>query len=381
MVNAFADLRNMAAPLILARHERRRQGATAGERLSTPQHIAMLALADGPRTMSSLAAATGVALSTATRMVQTLEREGVGGATGGRPGRRPAPPSGGPHAGGAPGDGRGQRGQPHAPAPPARAARARRVPGRPRGPAGPAPRTSGGRRRRPRWTPSRRPPRCRRAPGRPARAARRPRGASRRAPPRGSAATAPGSGSGTARRWPRPRSGRRHPRAAGRRAPGRAACARRSRSAMGVRMRWRASRRLGAPTTRLWAASARPRSMAWRSAMIAMAAARPSHASSVRAASSTASARSAQPLLDHREDQVVLAREAAEDRRVPHPGPARELVDREVGAGLGEELRRGRQDQLPVAARVGAERASHRSPGRCPARGSPPRRACARRSR
>jgi DNA-binding MarR family transcriptional regulator len=76
MVDAFADLRNMAAPLILARHERRRQGATAGERLSTPQHIAMLALAEGPRTMSSLAAATGVALSTATRMVQTLEREG-----------------------------------------------------------------------------------------------------------------------------------------------------------------------------------------------------------------------------------------------------------------------------------------------------------------
>lgn len=76
MVDAFSDLRNMAAPLILARHERRRQGATAGERLSTPQHIAMLALADGPRTMSSLAAATGVALSTATRMVQTLEREG-----------------------------------------------------------------------------------------------------------------------------------------------------------------------------------------------------------------------------------------------------------------------------------------------------------------
>ncbi len=76
MVHAFADLRNMAAPLILARHERRRHAATPGERLSTPQHIAMLALADGPRTMSSLAAATGVALSTATRMVQTLEREG-----------------------------------------------------------------------------------------------------------------------------------------------------------------------------------------------------------------------------------------------------------------------------------------------------------------
>ena len=75
MIEAFAELRNRVAPMILARNERRRHGATAGERLSTPQHIALLALADGPRTMSSLAAATGVALSTATRMVQTLERE------------------------------------------------------------------------------------------------------------------------------------------------------------------------------------------------------------------------------------------------------------------------------------------------------------------
>ena len=76
LVNAFARLRDVAAPLILARQERRAEGATPGERLSTPQHIAMIALADGPLTMSALAATTGVALSTATRMVQTLEREG-----------------------------------------------------------------------------------------------------------------------------------------------------------------------------------------------------------------------------------------------------------------------------------------------------------------
>ena len=76
LVEAFARLRDVAAPLILARQERRAEGATPGERLSTPQHIALIALAEGPLTMSALAAATGVALSTATRMVQTLEREG-----------------------------------------------------------------------------------------------------------------------------------------------------------------------------------------------------------------------------------------------------------------------------------------------------------------
>lgn len=76
LVDAFARLRDVAAPLILARQERRAEGATPGERLSTPQHIAMIALAEGPLTMSALAATTGVALSTATRMVQTLERDG-----------------------------------------------------------------------------------------------------------------------------------------------------------------------------------------------------------------------------------------------------------------------------------------------------------------
>ena len=76
LVDAFARLRDVAAPLILARQERRAEGATPGERLSTPQHIALIALAEGPLTMSALAAATGVALSTATRMVQTLERDG-----------------------------------------------------------------------------------------------------------------------------------------------------------------------------------------------------------------------------------------------------------------------------------------------------------------
>jgi DNA-binding MarR family transcriptional regulator len=76
LVDALAELRARAARLVLARQERRKDGATPGERMSTPQHVALLALADGPLAISDLAAATGVAVSTATRMVQALEREG-----------------------------------------------------------------------------------------------------------------------------------------------------------------------------------------------------------------------------------------------------------------------------------------------------------------
>lgn len=76
LVDALAELRARAARLVLARQERRKAGATAGERMSTPQHVALLALADGPLAISDVAAATGVAVSTATRMVQGLEREG-----------------------------------------------------------------------------------------------------------------------------------------------------------------------------------------------------------------------------------------------------------------------------------------------------------------
>jgi DNA-binding MarR family transcriptional regulator len=76
IVEALAHLRNRAVPLLLARQERRRLGATAGERLTTTQHIALLSLADGPRSISEVAEATGVAVSTATRMVQSLGRDG-----------------------------------------------------------------------------------------------------------------------------------------------------------------------------------------------------------------------------------------------------------------------------------------------------------------
>jgi DNA-binding MarR family transcriptional regulator len=76
LVEGLARLRNRAVPLLLARQERRRHGATPAERLTTTQHIALLALADGPRSISEVAEATGVAVSTATRMVQSLARDG-----------------------------------------------------------------------------------------------------------------------------------------------------------------------------------------------------------------------------------------------------------------------------------------------------------------
>ena len=76
LVRALADFRTLAAPLVLARHERRQEAGTPGERMSTPQHITLLALSAGPLAISDLGAATGVAVSSATRMVQTLEREG-----------------------------------------------------------------------------------------------------------------------------------------------------------------------------------------------------------------------------------------------------------------------------------------------------------------
>jgi DNA-binding MarR family transcriptional regulator len=76
LVEAVAALRARVAPLILARQERRAEGASPGERLSTPQHMTLRALADGPRSVSEVAADTGVAVSTATRMLQSLRAAG-----------------------------------------------------------------------------------------------------------------------------------------------------------------------------------------------------------------------------------------------------------------------------------------------------------------
>ncbi|WP_343232954.1 MarR family winged helix-turn-helix transcriptional regulator [Miltoncostaea marina] len=76
LARSLAELRARVAPLLLRRHERRRADATAAERLTVPQHLALLALAGGPLAISELAARTGVAVSTATRMAQGLGREG-----------------------------------------------------------------------------------------------------------------------------------------------------------------------------------------------------------------------------------------------------------------------------------------------------------------
>jgi DNA-binding MarR family transcriptional regulator len=76
VVGALHALRGSLARLILARAERRHTAATPGERLSTPQHLALSALATGPLGTSELASRTGVAVSTATRMIQGLERLG-----------------------------------------------------------------------------------------------------------------------------------------------------------------------------------------------------------------------------------------------------------------------------------------------------------------
>jgi DNA-binding MarR family transcriptional regulator len=62
---------------VLARHEARREGVRTGAALTTPQHLTLTALRDGPLAMSELAGATGVAVSTATRMVQGLRRLGL----------------------------------------------------------------------------------------------------------------------------------------------------------------------------------------------------------------------------------------------------------------------------------------------------------------
>lgn len=76
LVHSLADFRVLATRLVMAKQERRAEGATPAERMSTPQHISLLALAGGPLAISDLAESTGVAVSSATRMVQGLEREG-----------------------------------------------------------------------------------------------------------------------------------------------------------------------------------------------------------------------------------------------------------------------------------------------------------------
>lgn len=77
LVAAIGQVRPRLVRQVLARQARRSAAATPGARLTTPQHLAMLALAERPLTISELAEATGVAVSSATRMVQGLERAGL----------------------------------------------------------------------------------------------------------------------------------------------------------------------------------------------------------------------------------------------------------------------------------------------------------------
>lgn len=59
---------------VLARRERRREADTPEGRLSPEQQLTLLVLADGPLSVSEVARGTGVAVSTATRMLQGLTR-------------------------------------------------------------------------------------------------------------------------------------------------------------------------------------------------------------------------------------------------------------------------------------------------------------------
>jgi DNA-binding MarR family transcriptional regulator len=82
-LDAIAEsIQALRAPLtrhLLARAERRRQASAGAILLSSPQHLALVELSDGPLTVSELARRTGVAVSTAVRMVQGLGRQGLVG--------------------------------------------------------------------------------------------------------------------------------------------------------------------------------------------------------------------------------------------------------------------------------------------------------------
>lgn len=76
-VEALRALRGALARRVLARAEEKRSLSTPEERLTTAQHLALAALGDGPLSTSEIAAGTGVAISTATRMIQGLDRAGL----------------------------------------------------------------------------------------------------------------------------------------------------------------------------------------------------------------------------------------------------------------------------------------------------------------
>jgi len=63
--------------LLLGRLERRRNADTPEGRLSPEQQLTLMTLRDGPLGVSEVARGTGVAVSTATRMLQGLTRMGL----------------------------------------------------------------------------------------------------------------------------------------------------------------------------------------------------------------------------------------------------------------------------------------------------------------
>lgn len=76
VARAIADLLPAIVRAVSERAEQKRSAPTPEERLTVAQQLTLMVVAGGPRSVSEVAAATGVAPSSATRMVQTLERLG-----------------------------------------------------------------------------------------------------------------------------------------------------------------------------------------------------------------------------------------------------------------------------------------------------------------
>lgn len=78
LIAAVMGLRARIAPMVIRRIESR-AGEAGGlaDRLTFSQRLVLSALGDGPLTVSELASATGVGLSSATRMAQRLGRMGL----------------------------------------------------------------------------------------------------------------------------------------------------------------------------------------------------------------------------------------------------------------------------------------------------------------
>lgn len=77
LVAALVGVRDRIVRRLMAKADDGDPDAPRGDRLTGPQHVTLDALGLGPLTVGDVAAATGVAVSTATRMIQGLERQGL----------------------------------------------------------------------------------------------------------------------------------------------------------------------------------------------------------------------------------------------------------------------------------------------------------------